>query len=307
MDCLLKEQNDAKLDYDKSFESPSNIRRDFQKIWKNIVQKTGLDIISDESCNEIKNLVIYDILDGNRSTLNLNSRVASNFETPLYTLRFVHTLKSLGAKNCYIMIHTSYNRERGTTEFNHIIKKITMGTPLIKKYVDQNNIRCFCIGMQEDYELMHALNDIMESTKNGDFCTYFLFDYNEKWLATKYAQDMLDNMPDIDVYVRHTKFQPSGGWIPEKMSHSVFLYSQNGSVCSNWSSDELVVLISLSLLAKILHKGEILNKTYMNKKEIKQRYGLREGELFNKSINLRANPKKLFMMGSPWGIYQFYY
>jgi hypothetical protein len=295
------------LDYNKLFASTSTIKNDFYKIWDKIIQKIDLDINNDKNCKEIKNLVIYDILDGSRSTLISKPKVDWDVELPLYTLNIIHTLRALGARNCYIMIHTSYNRERGEKEFNQVLKKIALGALLIKKYAIQNNIRCSCIGMNKSYEHIRLLNDVMESTKNGDFHTYFLFDYNEKWILNKNAQILLNSMPDIDVYIRHTKFQPSGGWIPDKMSHSAFLYSQNGSIYSNWDSDELVALLAISLLAKLLHKGELLSKTYIAKEEISQRYRLRELELFNKVIELRANPKKLFMIGSPVGVYEFYY
>jgi len=306
-DLLNNYEKITDLDYNKLFASTSTIKNDFYKIWDKIIQKIDLDIISDKNCKEIENLVIYDILDGSRSTLISKSKVDWDVELTLYTLNIIHTLRALSAKNCYIMIHTSYNRERGGKEFNQVLKKIALGAPLIKKYAIQNNIRCSCIGMQENYEYIHLLRDIMESTKNGHFHTYFLFDYNEKWILTRNAQILLNNMPDIDVYIRHTKFQPSGGWIPGKMSRSAFLYSQNGSIYSNWDSDELVTLLALSLLAKLLHKGEILNKTYITREEVDQRYRLRELELFNKVIELQANPKKLFMIGSPIGVYQFYY
>jgi len=304
---LDKQRKHAKFDYNELFASGSTIKKDFYRIWKKIVQKIDLDIINDEDCNEVKNLVLYDILDGNRSTLISKPAIDRNLEAPLYTLNFIHTLRALGARSCYIMIHTSYNRERCNADFNQIMKKIALGAPLIKEYAIQNDVHCSCIGMQENYEHICLLNDITESTKDGNFHTYFLFDYNEKWVLTKSTQNMLNTMPNIDVYIRHTKFQPSGGWIPEKMSRSAFLYSQNGSTYSNWESDEIITLLALSLLAKLLHKGEILSKTYATSEEINKRYKLREGKLFNKSIKLRLDPKKLFMMGSPFGIYQFYY
>ncbi|UCD14545.1 MAG: hypothetical protein JSW60_03755 [Thermoplasmatales archaeon] len=305
---LMDEQGQSgDFDYDKFFTSPSAIQNDFYKIWNKIIQRTGLDIRLCDNLEELKNLVVYDILDGNRSTLVSKSMFSNELECVFYVLNFIHTLKALGARYCYIMIHTSYNRERGKKEFNRILERISLGAPLIKKYAIQNNVRCSCICLTKNYEHIHLLNNIMDSTKNGDFHTYFLFDYNEKWITTKYARDIFNSLPDIDVHIRHTKFQVSGGWIPEKMSHSVFLYSQNGTIYSNWNSDELVTLVALALLAKQLHQGELLKKTYHTKEEIKKRYELRELDLLNKVIYLRESPKKLFIIGSPTGIYQFYY
>lgn len=305
-DTLDKQVKFVEFDYNKLFASTSTIKNNFYKIWNKIIKKTDLDIIVNKDI-EMENLVIYDILDGNRSTLVSKPMIDYDVETALYTLNFIHTLKALGARNCYIMIHTSYNRERGEKEFDHILEKVSLGAPLIKKYAIQNNVHCSCIGMEENYELKYLLDDIMESTKNGDFHTYFLFDYDEMRFLTKDTQNIFKILPDIDVHIRHTKFQPSGGWIPSKMSHSVFLYSQNGTTYSNWESDEMVSLVALALLAKLLHRGEVLNKTYATKEEINQLHESRELKLFNKVINLRENPKKLFMMGSPIGVYQFYY
>jgi hypothetical protein len=205
------------------------------------------------------------------------------------------------------MIHTSYNRGRGNKEFYKVLEKIIAGAPFIKKYAIQNNVCCLCIGVKDDYEYINILHNVNETTKKGIFKSIFLFDYNEEWSLSRQGQDILNNLPNIDVFIRHTKFQISGGWIPGKMLKSVFLYTQNGSTYSNWDSDELVTLIALALLAKLLHKGEVLNKAYSSKEEISKRYKIRELELFNKVIILRENPKKLFMIGSPQGVYQFYY
>ena len=302
---LINLEKITDLDYNKLFASTSTIKNDFYKIWNMIIQKTQLNISVDTAMKEFENLTIYEAVDGSRSTLNQNLNRGE--ECVLYVINFIHTLKALGAKTCLIMIHTSYNRNRGENEIKNILHNIEIGSALIKKYGIQNNICCSCICINEDYELIDLLKDVTESTKNGEFCTYFLFDYNEKWAMTERGQNIIKNLPNIDVHIRHTKFQFSGGWIPDKMSHSAFLYSQNGSIYSNWDSDELVTLLALSLLAKLLHKGEILSKTYITRNEINKRYRLRELELFNKVIELRSNPKKLFMIGSPNGVYQFYY
>jgi hypothetical protein len=293
------------LDYNKLFASTSTIKNDFYKIWNIVIQKTQLNISVDTAVKEFKNLTIYEAVDGSRSTLNQN--LDRGEECVLYVINFIHTLRALGAKTCLVMIHSSYNRKRGEKEVKNILHDIEIGSALIKKYGIQNNICCSCICINEDYELIDLLKDVTESTKDGEFCAYFLFDYNEKWAMTEKGQNIIKNLPNIDVHIRHTKFQFSGGWIPDKMSRSVFLYSQNGTTYSNWKTDELVTLMALSLLAKLLHKGESLDKIYTTTEEINQRYKLRELQLFNKVIELRANPKKLFMMGSPVGVYQFYY
>lgn len=287
--------------------SQSSIKKYFHELWPALIQNAGLEIDVHVALKEFRNLVVYEALDGSRSTLPLNLRDNRGIEGALYVINFIHILQTLGVKTCCIMIHTSYNRKRGASEFQHILQSIESGATSIKKYALENNVRCSCFCVNTHHELTDLLHDISDATKNGLFHAYFLFDYNEEWAMSKKGQYFLKFLPDIDVHIRHTKFQFSGGWIPGKMSRSVFLYSQNGTTYTNWDTDELIVLINLALLAKLLQQGEGLNKIYTNNEELIHRYDLREKQLFNRIVRLRDHPKKLFMIGSPVGIYQFYY
>jgi hypothetical protein len=295
-------------DFEKLFASSSMIQDDFNNILENIIKKEGHLIISDEeSQNFIQDLVIYDALDGGRTTLTSKSLIKPTDDVPLFSIGLIHTLRSLGAKSCIIMIHTSYNRERGRKEFERILNIIKSGAEIIKQYSLEHDIRCRCLCLNKDYELADMLLDIERQTRDGAFNAYFLFDYNEEWFGSKEGREILDTLPDIDVHIRHTKFNFSGGWIPGKMHKSAFLYSQNGAVYSNWESDELVALVVMALLAKKFNQGEGLSKVYPSTNEIKQRYRKREVDIFQKTIQLKDHPKKLFTLGSPIGLYQIYY
>ncbi len=304
---IVKEGGFLEIDFNKLFPSASVIINDFCHIWKKIVRETEIDISVSTALAEFKNLMIYEALDGSRSTVISNQNFDRGIEGALYVINFIHIIKTLGAKTCLIMIHTSYNRKRTKNDFKNVLIDIESGATLVKKYAIENNICCSCICLNENHELINLLKDVSDSTKAGKFYAYLLFDYNEEWVMNEKGQNIIKILPNIDVHIRHTKFQFSGGWIPGKMSRSVFLYSQNGTTFSNWESDEIVTLMALALLTKLLHSGELLTKTYATKKEIYQRYTSRELKLFNKVINLRENPKKLFMIGSPIGMYQFYY
>jgi len=295
------------LDYDDLLTSDSTIRNYFYTIWNNIIQKTQLNISIDTAIEEVKDLVIYEALDGSRSTIISGQSDIRGIEGALFAVNFIHVLRAMGAKTCLIMVHTSYNRARGEDEFKNILSSVKTGAPFIKKYAMENNIHCSCICMNEKHECINLLKDVTESTKNGEFCAHFLFDYNEECVNDEKWRNIIENLPDINVHIRHTKFQFSGGWIPGKMARSVFLYSQNGTTYSHWETDELVSMVVLALLAKLLHKDEMLDKIYTTTDEISERYELRELKLFNKVIQLRNNPKKLFIIGSPIGVYQFYY
>ncbi|MCX6664434.1 MAG: hypothetical protein NTZ75_09350 [Euryarchaeota archaeon] len=284
------------------------IRDYFQNICTNIGKqlddfKTNIEELQES----VKELVLYDALDGGRTTLTSKPFIEPKHDIPLFSIGLIHTLKVLGAKSCVIMIHTSYNRERGEKEFQRVLNFIKSGAELIKEYSIEYSIRCNCLCINEDYELIDVLRDAERQTREGIFNAYFLFDYNEEWFRKKKGFDILNKLPNINVHVRHTKFNFSGGWIPGKMRRSAFLYSQNGASFSNWENDELVAQVAIALLAKKFNEGEALNKVYSDDNEIQQRYIKREVNLFKKIIYLREHPKKLFIFGSSIGPYQIYY
>ena len=297
-----------KYDYEKIFASSSRIRDDFYGIWTNIIEKIdNISITVEEAQEVVKDLVIYDILDGSRTTLISKPFIESKEEVSLFSLALIKTLQALGAESCIFMLHTSYNRQRGKEDLKRVFQMIKSGGELIRQYSIENNIQCNCICGNKNYELTDLLKDVEQQTWGGRFNAYYLFDYNEEWYGTEEGFNILNELPDINVYIRHTKFQPSGGWIPSKMRKSVFLYSQNGTTYSNWESDELVALVAMAILAKKSNEGEVLKKTYVSSDERQLRYLKREVELFQKTVYLREQPRKLFLYGSPTGIYQIYY
>jgi len=298
----------SKYDFQKLFASSSTICDHFRDIWKSIIEEVDdVKITIEDAQESVKELVLYDALDGGRTTLTSKPFIEQKHDIPLFSMGLIHTLKVLGANSCVIMIHTSYNRERGDKEFKRILDIIKSGADLIKQYSIENNIRCNCLCLNKDYELIELLKDAQQQTQDGTFNAYFLFDYNEEWFGTREGYDILNKLPNIDVHVRHTKFNFSGGWIPSKMHRSAFLYSQNGSSFSNWENDELVAQVAIALLAKKFNEGEGLNKVYSDYNEIQQRYIKREVDLFKKIVCLREHPKKLFIFGSSIGPYQIYY
>ncbi len=246
-------------------------------------------------------------MDGSRTTLTLNSFIEPEYEVALFSIALIHTLQALGVKSCVIMLHTSYNRKRGEKELERVFKMIKSGAELIKQYSLKNNIRCNCLCLNDNYELIDEIRDVERYTQHGVFNAYFLFDYDEKWCVTRKGYNILNDLPDINVHVRHTKFNFSGGWIPNKMIKSAFLYSQNGTTYSNWKPDELVALISIALIAKIFNEGEGLSRIYNEDNEILRRYQKREIDLFKRVVYLREQPTKLFILGSSVGTYQIYY
>ena len=297
-----------RYDFRKLFASSSAIRDYFRDIWTGIIEEVGdVKTTVEDAQGSVRELVLYDALDGGRTTLTSKPFIEPKDDIPLFSIALINTLRVLGAKSCVIMIHTSYNRERGEKEFKRVLNTIKSGAELIKQYSTEHDVRCNCLCMNKNYELIDLLKDVEQQTQNGIFNTYFLFDYNEEWNGTEEGFNILNALPDINVHVRHTKFQPSGGWIPGKMRKSAFLYSQNGTLYSNWEPDELVALVAMALLTKKFNEKEMLSKTYLDFNEIRQRYVKREVNLFREVIRLREGTKKLFIFGSSIGTYQIYY
>jgi hypothetical protein len=90
------------------------------------------------------------------------------------------------------------------------------------------------------------------------------------------------------------------------MRKSAYMYTQNGSLHSNWSFDEYAAMAAVAYAAKVLHRGEALSKQYVSIDEIKDRYKKREVELLQRVVRLSAKPRKLFVIGSPVGLVEVY-
>ncbi len=154
-------------DYEKLFASSSEIHKDFYKIWTSINEKIeSVKTSVEDAQKSLKELVLYDALDGSRTSLISKPSIKPKDEAPLFSLALIHTLQVLGIKSCIIMIHTSYNRYRGEKEFKRILNLIRSGAKIIKKYSIEHDIRCNCLCINEDYELGDVLDDIEQQTKS---------------------------------------------------------------------------------------------------------------------------------------------
>ncbi len=278
----------------------------FHAIWGRIEENLDLPLTSDEALRKFKSLVIYDMPDGTRSTLSVNADIDVGVDAALYCVALIHTLKSLGSKRCVIMTHTSYNRGRGAEGIGRIFKLVSSGTKLMARYAEAERIGINMLGLREEYEMREHLGNLPSVPKSA-FDVFFLVDYAEELFDDPRIRAGFETLPEVDVCVRHTKLNMSGGWIPTKLLNSTFMYCQNGTLLSNWDFEELTALASLALLAKVMHRGEGLVKMYGDIDEVKARYQLRELRLFNEQVYLRENPTKLFFVGSPHGMYQFYF
>ena len=286
---------------------PEDIVESFRATWDRLAKALELDMTSDRALEELRDLVVYDIPDGTRSTLTVPPTMDVDLDAGMYGLALVHTLKSLGARTAVVMTHTVYNRSRGPEDTDRLLRMIAKAVEPAAQYARRHRVALDLIGHGAGYELEDLLAEKLPRLEDPEFRAHFLVDYAEEMFLTPEGRAALERLPNIDVCVRHTKLQVSGGWIPTRMLRSSYVYCQNGTLFSNWEPDELVALAAVALLAKKLMSGEILSKAYLDIDDVKRRFQLRELNLFQRIVKLRPEPRKLFVVGSPIGLYQVYY
>jgi len=286
--------------------TPEAIREAFVAAWESLSHSLGLGIDPREALLGMRDLVAYDIPDGTRSTLSVPTAHDVETDAALYCLSWIHTLASLGARTSVLLTHTAYNRERGPEDTKRFLAILARGIEPFRKYSNRHGVELRLHGVAPGYELESAFRHAFPPPQSPRFLAHFLLDYEEEWFLTPEGRASLEALPDIDVVVRHTKLQVSGGWIPIRMRKSAYVYSQNGTVNSNWTFEELAGMAAVTYLAKVLMKGEALSKSYVSVDELKERYKQRELNLSQRVVRLRAKPRKLFVVGSPFGLVQVY-
>ena len=286
--------------------TPEAIREAFVETWETLSHSLGLGIDAGRALEEVRSFVLYDIPDGTRSTLTVPAHSDVEMDAGLYCLGLVHVLASLGASTSIVLTHTTYNRERGPDDTRRFLQVLARGVEPFQGYSRRHGISMRLHGVRPGYELESILRNAFPHPDRTVFEAHFLLDYEEEWFLTPEGRAALDALPDVDVVMRHTKLQVSGGWIPIRMRKAAYVYSQNGTLMSNWSFDELASMVAVAVLAKLLHRGEALAKRYVSIDEIKSRYQEREVKLGQRVIRVRPKPKKLFVLGSPGGLLQVY-
>jgi len=286
--------------------TPETIREAFVQAWEGLSHSLNLGVEPSDALAGIRDLVLYDIPDGTRSTLSVPLTMDVQTDAGMYCLALVHTLASLGSRQAVILTHTAYNRERGPDDTKRFLEVLEKGIEPFRGYARRHRVAMHLYGLHAGYELAPRLFKAFPMPEKPNFDAHFLLDYQEEWFLTPEWRDYLDALPDIDVVVRHTKLQVSGGWIPMRMRKAAFMYSQNGSLHSNWTFPEYAAMAAVAYAAKVLHKGEALSKQYVSIDEIKDRYRQRELSLQQRTVRLIAKPKKLFVIGSPVGLIQVY-
>lgn len=286
--------------------TPESIRDAFVAAWEGLSHSLSLPIRPEQALEEIRDLVVYDIPDGTRSTLSVPVGYSVEQDAGLYCLALVHTLASLGARQAVLLTHTSYNRDRGPDDTRRFLRIMAQGIEPFRGYARRHRIGMHLYGLHAGYELEPHLVNAFPMPADPTLHAHFLLDYQEEWFLTPEYREYLEALPEIDVVVRHTKFQISGGWIPMRMRKAAYMYCQNGTLFSNWTFAGYAAFVAVAYLAKVLQQGEVLSKQYVSVDEIKDRYAKREVELLQRTVRLSPKPTKLFVVGSPVGLVQVY-
>lgn len=288
-----------------------------KKTVSTLFKKICKDVKIDGSKENMKNLVIYEMTDGTRTSTDLGGEEAY-FDGGMFCLRFIHIFKLLGGKNLYInVIHEGH---KNRINYPDIYEGMKRHVEIYKKYVKKHKIRLRFIGKYDvsiepkgvSGDLRRSLKELEEMTSNNIGLTvHFMINYSTRW-ASEEGKEFFKTLPEANVILRHAKGYVNGDmWLYGKLDNNSFVYAQNGSSSINWSDRQIIMLIALCLKSMLLSKGTHLSKKYRGyEKEIVRKK--REIELsfiynsfYNKSIETKL-PKRVIIFSS-YGpeIYEF--
>jgi hypothetical protein len=240
------------------------------EVFKDACKK--LDIDNPE--NKMKNVVIYIMTDGTRTASSLDGKEAyidgSNFSK-----RFVHIVKTVGGKACYINVFEEFHQNR--KDYENIYSALINVVPDWKDFVVKNSIRLKFLGNFESSfgqgeDLRKYLKMLEDMTKKNEFTAYILINFSREWALEN--KEFFKDMPNINSVIRFTKGQgiPESMLIPEKVEHESLVYVQQGSSSINWSDRQIIFLIALALRANIRNMPYFLQSSYAedDKKRIRR-------------------------------------
>ncbi|MCJ2520962.1 MAG: hypothetical protein LN412_08510, partial [Candidatus Thermoplasmatota archaeon] len=176
----LRGSSPFKSEVFREFPPEEEILSTFHGVWAGIEENLDLSLTSEEAIRLFPSLTLYDVPDGTRSTLTVRPDIDVGIDAALYCLALIHTLKNLGARNCIIMTHTVYNRERGPEGLGRILRLLADGVRPIAEYSRREKIGIHLVGLKQDYELRNYLLGHLQEIDEIAFRAYFLVDYAEE-------------------------------------------------------------------------------------------------------------------------------
>lgn len=260
-------------------------------MFKDVCQKLNIDNPQDKT----KNIVIYLMTDGTRTASSLDG-LEAYIDGSNFSKRFVHAVKAIGGKACYINVFEEFHQKR--KDYVSIYSALLKVVPDWKDFVVKNNIRLKFIGNFESSfgqgdDLRKYLKMLEDMTNKNEFTAYILINFSREWALTN--KEFFKDMPTINSVIRFTKGQgiPESMLIPDKVEHESLIYVQQGSSSINWSDRQIVFLITLALRANARNMPYFLQSSYTEEdKERIKRQREEERVFVNKNLYDNKDSKK---------------
>ncbi len=279
---------------------------------KNMFEKACKKLGIFDRINEIKEMVIYEMTDGTRTSTSQQGWEVY-FDGGLFCLRLIHCLKNLGVKHLYINV--IHERHKFRNNYRDIYLGLKELVSVYRNYAEkEKDVRWLFIGDYEksleprgleEYNLGRTLKELEKLTENySGINVYFMLNYSAKKIIN---WDIWKKLPQANVIVRHCKGYVNGDmWLYDKLDNNSFVYVQNGSVNKNWSDEDLIYLISIAFRSMLVNKGTHYSKVYHGK-EMEEIRKKREEELSIVHKKLSEKISKRMIIFSPYGpeIYEF--
>ena len=256
--------------------------------------------------DEIKNLVIYELTDGTRTSMDAKGW-ENYFDGGIFILRLFHMLSVLGSKHAYVL--TTGSKHQLRDNYHEIVEALKKQVDIYREFSEKQNIKLkFVADFSSLKSKENFIKDIKKleayTSKNTGLTAHILINYSSDWA---HKNRDFKNLPNANIIIKHTKGQVNEGlWLPGKLHNNGFVYAQNASVSRNWSDDQILWLIALSLKSMIAHKGKQYTKSYEEGEAEKIRE-LRENKLYMVHRKLKWKPNKRVIIFNDFGpeIYEF--
>ena len=269
------------------------------------------------SKEDIEDLVIYEMTDGTRTSME-ETGAEAYYNGGIYCLRFMHFLKSIGARHLYLNV--IHERHKDRVNYQDIYAGFTRLVGLYRDFAEKHSdIKWTFVGDfsksiapgadDQQFDIRAALHEFERLTRDREdaLSVYFMINYSTQWL-TEEGWELFKDLPNANVILRHCKGYVNGDmWLPTKLDNNTFMYAQNGSVSRNWSDRQLVYLIALALRSMLLNRGTHYSKKYAGDEQNQIRMQREEKlAMVHRCLQEAEKPKRVIIF-SPVGpeIYEF--
>ena len=205
--------------------------------------------------------------DGSRTASNLDGE-AVYIDGSDFSKRFVHIVKTVGGKACYVNVFEEFHQTR--KDYGNIYSGLVKVVPDWLDFVKKHNVKLKFVGdfsssiAPEGHteDLRKHLKMLEDLTSKNEFTTYILINFSREWALNN--QEFFTNIPTINSVIRFTKGQgvPESMLPPGKVEHESLVYVQQGSSSINWSDRQLVYLVALALRANLRNMPYFLHSSY---------------------------------------------